>query len=201
MSTIGNDDLIPLAVAGDGAAIATLLQAAEPRLQTYVSRRLPRAVQTTVSPEDVVQETCYEACRLIRGFVPRGSNSFDRWVIRIANFRIQAAIQKYRSRQTYTISAASEDDASMLGAIEQLVVYRRTPSASAAAHEFIFAIERALDRLIPAYRQVITDRFINGFTVDETANRMHKTPNQVYVLSSRALGALRVQLKSASRFA
>jgi RNA polymerase sigma-70 factor (ECF subfamily) len=194
------ESLIELASAGDGAALATLLQECEPKLLDYARRRLPRAVFALASPEDIVQETCYEACRLIRGFTPQGQNSFFRWLIRIANLRIKATIQKYRSRRTRAVSTEMNDDSSMLAALEHLVVYRRTPSTSALAHEFISAIERSLDRLIPAYRDVITCRFIDGLSVDETAQRMGKANDQVYVLSSRALGALREQLRSASRY-
>ena len=194
------ESLIELASAGDGAALATLLQEYEPKLLEYVRRRLPRAVQTLAGPEDIVQDTCYEACRMIHGFRPQGTHCFYRWLVRIANLRIKATIQKYRTRRTNAVSTAVSDDSSVLSALEQLVIYRRTPSGSAVAHEFISAIERSLDRLIPAYREVITCRFIDGLSVDETAQRMHKANDQVYVLSSRALGALREQLRSASRY-
>ena len=88
--------LIESASAGDGAALATLLQEYEPRLLDYVRRRLPRAVETLAGPEDIVQDTCYEACRMINGFSSQGNNSFYRWLIRIANLRIKATIQKSR---------------------------------------------------------------------------------------------------------
>jgi RNA polymerase sigma-70 factor (ECF subfamily) len=194
------ESLIEMASAGDGAALATLLQEYEPRLLEYVRRRLPRVVETIAAPEDIVQDTCYEACRMIAGFKSQGNNSFYRWLVRIANLRIKAAFQKYRSRRTQSVSSGVSDDSSVLSAIEQLVVYRRTPSGSAVAHEFISAIERSLDRLTPAYREVITHRFIDGLSVEETAARMGKGNDQIYVLSSRALGALREQLRSASRY-
>jgi DNA-directed RNA polymerase specialized sigma24 family protein len=97
------------------------------------------------------------------------------------------------------VSNEFKDESSVLAAIERLVVYHRTPSGSAVAHEFISTIERSLYQLVPAYREVITCRFIEGLTVDQTARRMCKENDQVYVLSSRALGALREQLCSASR--
>jgi RNA polymerase sigma-70 factor, ECF subfamily len=194
------ESLIERASIGDGAALATLLQEFEPKLLEYVRRRLPRAVGTLAAPEDIVQDTCYEACRMIKGFVSQGGNSFYRWLVRIANLRIKATIQKYRSRRMQAVSTSASDESSVLNALEQLVVYRRTPSGSAVAHEFISAIERSLDRLTPSYREVITHRFINGLSVDETAERMGKASDQVYVLSSRALSALREQLQSASRY-
>jgi RNA polymerase sigma-70 factor (ECF subfamily) len=192
--------LIKYAVAGDGAALATLLQDYEPRLMEYANRRVPHEVRSLAAPEDIVQDTCYEACRMIRGFDPRGPNYFYRWLIRIANLRIKAAIQKFRSRRTHAVSAGIGDDGSVINALEQLKLYRRTPSGSAAAHEFVLTVERSLERLNRDYRDVIVHRFIEGLSVEETADRMGRDSNKVYVLCSRALGALRLQLASASHF-
>src|SRR5581483_6382681 len=115
---IDQEALLRLASAGDGAAVATLLAAIEPEILKYVNRRLPRSVHSVASPEDIVQDTCYEACRLIHGFVSQGPTSFHRWVIRIASLRVKAAIHKYRTRRTFTVSGAGDDDASVIAAME-----------------------------------------------------------------------------------
>jgi RNA polymerase sigma-70 factor (ECF subfamily) len=193
--------LTKLAAAGDAAALATLLQTYEAGLLEYAKKRLPQRVWHVAGPEDIVQETCYEACRMISGFVSADNKAFYRWLVRIANLRIKATIQKYRGRRTDSISASISDDASVIGALEQLSLYRRTPSASAAGHEFIFTVERCLEELIPSYRQVISYRFLEGLSVEETAQKMSRDINHVYVLSSRALVAMRERLVSASRFA
>jgi RNA polymerase sigma-70 factor (subfamily 1) len=196
----GHDFLLTMAIAGDSAALATLLDEYEPHLTAYVSRRLPSAVRSQASPEDIVQETNYEACRLIGGFVHRGSRSFFHWLKRIANFRIKRVIERYRVRRTYGVDGTGGDDANVLSALEQVVVYRRTPSASAAAHEFVSAVERALLRLNDDYRRVIHHRYLEGLDVTETAARMNRSNDKVMVLCSRALSALRHQLASVSHY-
>jgi RNA polymerase sigma-70 factor (ECF subfamily) len=201
MDSIDEDRLIQLATAGDGAALATLLQGYESALQRYAARRLPQRVRHIQGPEDIVQDTSFEACRLIRGFVSQGPGSFYRWLVRIANLRILAAIQKHRSRRTHALSSSLAEHSSILAALEQIVLYRRTPSRSAAAHEFVLKIEQSLDRLSEDYRRVITHRFLEGLSVDETAQRMNRNSNHIYVMCSRALGALREQLESASHYA
>lgn len=200
MSDEGHDFLLNLAIAGEAAALATLLDEYEPELMAYVSRRLPLAVRSQASPEDIVQETNYEACRLIGGFANRGSRSFFHWLKRIANFRIKRVIERYRTRRTYGVEGSGDEDAGVLNALTQLVVYRRTPSASAAAHEFVSAVERALLRLNDDYRQVIHHRFLEGLDVTETAERMNRSNEKVMVLCSRALSALRNQLASVSHY-
>lgn|GEM_PF-340059 len=192
--------LLTRAAAGDGAALAVLLLDREQPLLNYVRRRLPLAVQSLVDADDIVQETSYEACRMIHGFVPQGPDSFHRWLLRIANFRIKAAIQKFRSRKTVVVSVGLDDEGSITGALAQLATYRRTPSASASIHEFAAVVEQSLQSLIPDYREVILHRFINGLSVEETATRMQRDSDKIYVLCSRAIRALRMQLASASHF-
>src|SRR5207248_10680102 len=103
------ESLIELASAGDGAALATLLQEYEPKLLEYVRRRLPRAVETLAGPEDIVQDTWYEAWRMIHGFRSQGNNSFYRWLIRFTNLRTKATIQKFRTRRSNTVWTAVAD--------------------------------------------------------------------------------------------
>lgn len=193
--------LLQRASNGDSAALATLLLEYQAELLKYINRRLPAAVKSITDPEDIIQETSFEACRMIRGFVPGEHRSFYRWLVRIANFRIKSACQRYRARRTGVISEGVGEDASVLNALSQLSIYRRTPSASAAMHEFAAKLEQALNRLIPDYRQVLVHRFIEGLSPDEIAGKMNRTSNQIYVLNSRALGALRGQLASASHYA
>jgi RNA polymerase sigma factor (sigma-70 family) len=164
MEQVGNEDdddrLIRRAVAGDGAALATLLAAFEPRLLRYAQKHLSDRVRLTASPEDVVQETCLEATRLVRGIEPRGRRKFYSWLLRIEHFRIREAVQRHLRRVKVGTAKGFDEDASMIGAIEELAIYRRTPSRSAAAHEFMVAVERSLAKLPDHYRQVVTCRHL-----------------------------------------
>jgi RNA polymerase sigma-70 factor (ECF subfamily) len=196
-----DEQLVRLAAAGDGAALAMLLQRSETALAAYIVRRLSRRARQVVDPDDVAQETCYEACRLIGSFVSQGTGSFTRWLLRIADLRIKAAIQKYRSRRTYPLSGSLGEQHSLLNALEQLRVYRRTPSTSAAAHEFALKIEESLAHLSSEHQQVITLRFLKGLSVSETAEIMCRRAPNIHMLSFRALQALRLQLRSLSHYA
>jgi RNA polymerase sigma-70 factor (ECF subfamily) len=198
-----NDDdlLIRRAVAGDGPALATLLADFEPRLLRYAQKHLSPKVRLTASPEDVVQETCLEATRLVRGLEPRGRSKFYSWLLRIEHFRIKEAVQRHLRRvKIGTAATGFDDEASVIGAIEELAVYRRTPSRSAAAHEFMSAVERSLAKLPDHYRQVVIWRHIEGLSVEETAQRMGRDRAAVSVLTTRALAALRERLRSESRY-
>ncbi|HZZ41613.1 MAG TPA: sigma-70 family RNA polymerase sigma factor [Tepidisphaeraceae bacterium] len=200
MEDLDDDYLIRLAVAGDGAALATLLHEAQPLLLRRAQKKLSPDLQRLTMPEDIVQETCLEATRLIRGFQTSSKRNLYAWLLRILHLRIQTVAQKHRTRVRLGAAAGFHDDPSIVGAIEELAIYRRTPSKSAAAHEFMAAVEQSLAKLPEQYRRVVTLRHLDGLSVEETAERMGKDHAAVSVLTTRALHALRERLKSASRF-
>ncbi|MGA2499187.1 MAG: sigma-70 family RNA polymerase sigma factor, partial [Tepidisphaeraceae bacterium] len=163
------------AIQGDAQALQDVLTAHHPRLLEYVSRHLPVQVRNLVDPADVVQDTCFEACRLIGKFKPAGKNSTFRWLVTIARHRIVDLLRIRQARQSGKSGDHAPGD-SLTRAIAELAVYRRTPSRSAASHEFLAAVEQAIGRLPPVYRQVVTLRHIDGLDTAETAAKMDRTP-------------------------
>ena len=192
--------LIQRAIAGELSGLEQLLQAHHDRLLQYISRQLPDELKRTIEPADVVQDTFFEACRLIGGFEPKGDDSVFRWLVTIARHRMIDMLRAHRARPVGGLPQGSSTDASLVILLEQLAIYRRTPSRSAASHEFLAAIEGSLMRLPPEYREVVTLRHLQGLSVPETAVRMNRTHDAVYWLCCRALQALRADLQSASHF-
>ena len=189
--------LIQRAVSGDAHALERLLFVEHDRVLGYVRKNLPGDLAASIDPADIVQDTCFEACRLIAGFQSTGDDCFFRWLIAIARNRMLALHRQYRARRT---NGSADRGARVADALEQLASHRRTPSKSAAAHEFMILLERSLGRLRPDYRRVVTLRHLDGLSVPDTAVRMGKSPEAIYLLCSRALRALRVDLESVSFF-
>ena len=194
--------LIDRAVAGDPLALERILEAHYPTLLQYVTRHLPPPLRRSTDPADIVQETYFEACRLIAGFVPAGEDALYRWLVTIARNRMLMLLRKASTRHETAESerAATAGDEPIIMLLEQLAVHRRTPSRSAAAHELMVALEGAIGRLPADFREVVMFRHLQGLTVTETAARMKKRPEAVYWMCSRALQAIRTELKSASHF-
>ena len=192
--------LIDRAVAGDTLALEQLLEAHYPTLLQYVTRHLPRPLRRSTDPADIVQETYFEACRLIAGFVPSGEGALYRWLATIARNRMLMLLRKASTRHETAESERAAGGEPVITLLEQLAVYRRTPSRSAAAHELMGALEGAIDRLPADFRHVVILRHLQGLTVAETAARMNKRPEAVYWLCSRALQAIRAELESSSHF-
>jgi RNA polymerase sigma-70 factor (ECF subfamily) len=199
-SATDEQTMIGRAIAGDLGALERLLQAHHDRLLQYVARQLPEELKRTIEPADVVQDTFFEACRLIGGFQAKGDDSIFRWLVTIARHRMIDMLRAHRARPVGGVPQGSSTDASLVILLEQLAIYRRTPSRSAASHEFMAAIEGSLMRLPAEYREVVTLRHLQGLSVPETAARMNRSHDAVYWLCCRALQALRADLQSASLF-
>ena len=196
----GQDDsaAIDRAIAGDMKALTKILEAHAPRVLAYVQRHFPSELRGITEPTDVVQDTCFEACRLIGGFVPKGDDCFYRWLVTVARHRMVDMVRTHRARtklgRIWTDMAANP----IISILEDLAIYRRTPSRSAASHEFMRALEQALGRLPPEQAQAVTLRHVQGLSVPDTAAEMGRTEDAVYYITSRALQALRIDLKSLS---
>jgi RNA polymerase sigma-70 factor (ECF subfamily) len=196
---LNDDQLIQRAVAGDGAALATLLSGTELLLMRFVEKRLAPRFRPTATPDEVVQGVFLDATRLIRGLEPRGRRAFNGWLLRIAHRRTKDVIKSHLARVARGMPEATANEASVIAAIEELAVYRRTPSKSAANRELMELIDRYLGQLPDHYREVVTCRFLLGLGVDETARRMGREPSTIPALTMRAIGSLRDELRTASR--
>jgi RNA polymerase sigma-70 factor, ECF subfamily len=190
--------LIDRAVAGDSNALERLLNLQHAPLLKFITRQLPPALRRSTDPADIVQQTHFEACRLIRGFVPDGKkDALFRWLATIARHRMINLLDSASVRRE-----AGEDEADGMGTVVALLDKmrsgRRTPSKSAAAHELMLAIESSIRRLPNNYRRVITLRHVEGLSAAETAAEMNESVERIYWLCSRALHALRAEFKSDS---
>ncbi len=195
--------LVERAAAGDAEALREVLEAHYDRLHKFVSRQLPPAIRNWVDPADVVQETMSEACRLVTGFVPDGDDSFFRWLATIARNQMRTLLRRWGVRHQRGESALANQDGEadeVAVLLEQLGIYLRTPSKSAAAHELMAALQQSIERLPKHQRSAVTLRHIEGLSVPEAAAAMDCRPEDVYVSCCRALQSIRNDLKSASLY-
>ncbi len=187
------------AINNDPQALEDLLAAHHGRLLAYINKHLPTQLRPFVDSADVVQDTFFEACRLITGFKPSGENATFRWLVTIARHRMIDLLRMHEARRNGNANDRQSGDllATMLS---ELAVYRRTPSRSAASHEFLAALEQAIQRLPPTHREILTLRHIDGLSTAEVAAQVQRSPEAVYWLCSRALEALRRDLRSVSNY-
>lgn len=195
-------DLARRSSAGDVAALTVLLTECRRRLVAYVQARVPTRCRGTVDAEDVVQAALIPAYREIAAFEYRGPGSFHRWIATIAIRKLRDAVRASRARRRggdVHVAAAALDE-SMIALLDCVSSPGRSPSQSVARHEAIAAIQSALDRLPPDYRQAVWLVNIEGRTVAEAAAAMGRTERAVHNLCHKARRRLSELMGSFSRY-
>ncbi len=197
-------DLLNRLAEGDEAALAVLLAQGRQKLVAYLRFKIPLDLQGRISAEDIVQETHTAVFRCVSTFVPRGANSFERWVQAVAVRQLLAALRRQRAakrgggRMTLGDGRSVEDSA--VAFLDMLGAPMNTPSGYVRKNEAAGAVRNALEELPEHYRQAIWLVHIEGRSAKEVAGQMGRTHRAVNGLCRRGLKLLRIQLESASRF-
>ncbi|HWB55135.1 MAG TPA: sigma-70 family RNA polymerase sigma factor, partial [Tepidisphaeraceae bacterium] len=174
-----------------------LLTAHQMRLLRYVSREFPYVLCEFTTPEDIVQDVYVKAYANIGNLRATNSDGVFGWMATIARNTMVDLQRRFALRRPEDLTNDKGEDVVRL--LERLVVYRRTPSQSAAEHEFMAAVEDSLEHLPDTYREVVRLRHLDGLSVAETSERMNITAEAVHKLCYRGLMALRSKLESVPR--
>ncbi|RMF75694.1 MAG: sigma-70 family RNA polymerase sigma factor [Planctomycetota bacterium] len=201
---IKEETLIERAVSGDEAALEAVMLSHHTRLAQEVDRKTPTTLRGVIAADDVLQEAYVIVFREIRRFQWRGAGSFYAWVATIAERRLFDAIKAERAAKRgggrARVQPADADEHAILGWLEVLSVYERTPSRSVAGREAIAALNEAIAALNPAQREAMRLRYVEGLPVSVAAERMQRSEGAVCQLCQRALKNLRAALGSSTRF-
>ena len=165
--------LIIAAQSGDETALATLYDAYVDRIYRYIYYR----VDNRQTAEDITGEVFLRLVEGLSSYQDR-EISILAWLYRIAHARL---VDHYRrvnragdAQDIDTLSLASDDDMdSML-----MSNYRQEQ------------VRHALKTLTEEQQQVIVMRFIEGLSLQETADLLGKTLGSVKVMQHRALSSL-----------
>jgi len=196
-------DLIRKAVGGDRDALERLLLAYYDRLGRRLARRIPDTLRAVTSEEDVLQQTFISAFDAIGSFRPTGRWSFYRWIVTIAEHRLQDAIRAHRAAKRgggRAAVGAGEDGNEYDDLIDLLAGPRRTPSQSVARHEAVHAVHTAMESMPPDYAEALALRYVRGLPVSEVAETMQRTERAVHNLCYRGLRELHVVLGASSAY-
>jgi RNA polymerase sigma-70 factor (ECF subfamily) len=171
-------NLLEKAQGGDRESFERLVESARDTVETYVRQRVGAHLREKVEVEDVLQETFVEALRSLESFQWRGAGSFPRWLQGIAEHVIlKLAGRNRRDPLFYVEVERAANDV--------------PPSRLMRRDERFDRLQQALDTLSPDHREVIVLARLEGLRIAEVAKRMHRTPNAVAHLLSRALASLK----------
>lgn len=201
---LDEEALIAKAQAGDQAALGQLLLQHYEMLQRMIEPRIPAQVQRLLSVEDVLQQTFSSAFRHFDQFVPVGEGALGAWLRAIAERRLQDCVRELRRKkrggdfQQVGREGGASDSAVEL--IQLVSAGISPPSRIVSREEAVRALHVALAELPDDYRQVLQLRFLDGKTIEETAEAMGRTPDSIRAIANRAKKKLREVLGAMSDF-
>ncbi len=158
---------------GDPAALASVFDGVAPRL-LLLGLHLTR---NRADAEDLVQETFLTALRDAEGF--DGRTGVERWLSGILAHRAQDLLRR---------RARSPDPRRLASAVVL------NPADAAIDADALEQVDRALERMPDAYRQVLVLRLHHGLTGKAIARALGRSVDTVHTQIRRGLEALRGQL-------
>lgn len=185
----GPDDLVDRAVAGDPAAIESLIGRIHPVVVKYCRSRMSVGPLFLSTADDIAQEVCMAVLTALPAFRREGK-PFLAFVYGIASHKVADA-HRAAARVRSLPVAQVPDAPSTENGPEQFVV-----NSSTAA-----VIDELLDHLPEVQQEILRLRVVAGLSAEETADALGMTPGAVRVSQHRALAKLRQRLTAGSVFA
>jgi len=192
----GDAKLVERLRAGDEEAFMELIRTLNPSLLRVARMFVP----TSALAEDVVQETWLAVLNGIDRF--EGRSSLKTWIFRILTNT--AKTRGERERRSVPFSTLDPEEGGFEPAVERsrftgtghwAVLPRAWPEDRLLANETRSVIERAIERLPPSQRLVITLRDVEGLTAEEVRNALELSETNQRVLLHRARAKVRGALE------
>jgi RNA polymerase sigma-70 factor, ECF subfamily len=198
-------DLIQQARAGERAALQQLLWDHYDRLIGFITPRLSGNLQRLIAIEDVIQETFIQAIRDIGNCQATSEPSFAAWLSAIAEHRLHDIIKGlYRRkrggdrRQVEALVSAS--GRGLVELVELVSDHRSTPGRQLSRQEAIQALQIGIAALPDDQREAVRLRYLEGKSIEQTAQEMARTTAAVNGLVRRAKESLRATLLDSSQW-
>lgn len=184
-------DLLEAAKAGDAAAFQTLTE----HTAHVIFRRALKITSNHHDAEDVVQETLLKGFTHISKF--RGDAQLSTWLVRIG---LNEAIMTLRKRRR---DVPLNPEAGPTGKTEDsptaLLDAKAETDSRIVRTETKGLLNKALRRLPARARQVLHLRYLEGYSVDETARTLKLSRGSVKAYASRSRARLRRELRKLLR--
>lgn len=177
-ATSTEDDDIKCSQQGDSDAYRRLIE----RHQSHVSKLLWRFSRDKLTHEELVQETFVQAYISLNNY--KATAPFEHWLTRIA---IRVGYRYWKQAKQHTHFSLRDDD------WEQIADDSQQKMSPEIAGQLV---HRLLAQLSPRDRLVLTLRYLEQYSVEETANRTGWSVSLVKVQTYRAKQKLKKLLKN-----
>ena len=181
---------------GDGTAIGEVLEGFRGYLTLLARIQIGRRLQSKVDPDDVVQETFFDAHRQWSAFRGESIEAVAAWLRTILAGQLAQLIRRYCVTEARNIrleiSIEQDLDSSSARLAQGLAGPGSSPSESVGRREELTILANMLERLPADYRTVILLRQIDGLSFGEISSRLGRSEDSIQKLWVRGLQALRV---------
>jgi len=185
-AALSDDELARGCLARDESAVRELTRRYNQRLY-----RLARSiVGDPADAEDAVQEAYLKAFASLDRF--RGESALATWLTRIV---INEALGRVRRRHPTVAWAAESETSGQQRAAGHRPAADPNPEEAMAQQEIQSVLERSIDDLPEAFRVVFVARFVEGLSLEETADLLGVRRETVKTRSHRAKRRLRADLE------
>lgn len=164
----------------DARALSMIYDRYEVRIYTYIYRR----IGDQALAEDLTGQVFLKMLEAIRNRKAWHS-SFSGWLYRIAH---NIVIDHYRQRTNQ--QHVSLDDEPTLPALDE------TPDQAVELKLDVERLRAAIARLTEEQAEVVSLRFLEGYSISEVAEMMNKTEGAIKALQYRAVANLRLLLQT-----
>ena len=186
--------LVALAKDGDRLALNQLCAVYGQRVLWLVRLRMGAELRSKLESVDLVQDVLVSALKDLGNFTYNTEGDFVRWLSKIAENRLRDNLDKLHAdkrdiRKEIPLRAHGQSTGGRpLGGHEPLAA--TTPSLIMSKREDLSKLEKAMDALKPAYREVIILTKIKGLSYGEAGKQLNKSADAVRMAVSSALAEL-----------
>ena len=153
--------------------LTALFDSCYPRLVRYAYARTSNRTDS----EDIAADVFVRAFESLDSYRDRGA-PMEAWLFRIAH---NLVVDRLRAASRYQRS--EEDDGNLPGAPDTAHIAER--------NLLVGSVKKAMDRLTPDQKEVVSLRFFAGLSAKETADVMHKGHGAVREMQRAAIEKLR----------
>jgi RNA polymerase sigma-70 factor (ECF subfamily) len=183
---------------GRAEALGRLLDCFRPYLKLLARLHVAQRLQKELDSSDVVQETFLDAARDFAQFRGASEGEFVAWLKRLLAANIADAHRRFLGTQKRNVLQEAEVlqmlDQSSAMVDRRMLARTDSPSSSAVRHEQAVRLAAALERLNPAYHDVILLHHFQGLQFQQVADKLGRSLHSVKNLWMRGLVALKRQM-------
>jgi RNA polymerase sigma-70 factor (subfamily 1) len=185
----GTTGLIRDAKAGSPAAIERLYERHAPRLLAFIRLRLGRTLRAHLESRDILQAALLRSFERLPQLEGSGEGELMAWLMRIAENEIRDRADYYQRQRRDAAREVPLDEAHAA-----IAAGIRSMSSRIVLDEEAARLERAIERLSDAHREVILLRQFEELGYREIASRLGRSEDACRMLLARAMAALTVAM-------